>query len=120
MTEDRDPYLNSLFSAAQRDLDGEAFTGRVLHGARSIRYRLYAGLAGVGVVLLAGAQLLSPALQELALGMAWGLTRTLIDLGDGWLAWLASPVNTVGGLLVLGAKALRVLQKKIRGALRGP
>lgn len=118
MSEHRDSRLDALFAEARRDLDGDAFTGRVMRRTRSLRYRLYAGLVGLGLVLVACAQLLSPSLQEFALALAWGLTRTVVDLGDGWLAWLASPVNTIGGLIMLGGKALRMLQKRIRGMLR--
>ena len=48
--------------------------------------------------------------------MAQALTTTLIDLGDGWLAWVFSPVNNIAALLVLFVKAIRVGRKRIIGA----
>jgi hypothetical protein len=42
----------------------------------------------------------------------------LINLGDGWLASILSPVNTIGSLVIITAKAVRMGQKKIMGMAR--
>jgi hypothetical protein len=113
MTEELDPRLQSLFVQARQDLDGEAFTALVMARTRYARYRLPAVYTVIVLALVACALLLTPSLQEFSLLVARALTASLIDLGDGWLAVVLSPVNTIGSLLIIAAKAVRVGQKKI-------
>ena len=115
MTDDRDPLLQTLFADAQQDLDGEAFSARVMVQTRNMRYRIAAGFFCFVMVLATGAWFLAIP-QELALLVAQVLTSALIDLGDSWVAWVLAPVNNIGSLLVISAKALRVAWKKIVGA----
>jgi hypothetical protein len=115
MTDDRDPRLQALFAEAQHELDGETFTARVMTKSRFLRYRVLALWIGMAFVLAAGAWYLAIPL-EVAQLMAQVLTTTLIDLGDGWLAWVFSPVNNIAALLVLFVKAIRVGRKRIIGA----
>ncbi|MCZ6889646.1 MAG: hypothetical protein O7H39_14230 [Gammaproteobacteria bacterium] len=112
MTDDRDPVLKSLFAESQHDLDGEAFTARVMDRTRYLRYRTLAVWGSVGLALAVGASLFAVPLQTAQL-IAEVLTTALIDLGDGWLAWVLSPVNSVAALLAVSVKAIRVCRKKI-------
>jgi hypothetical protein len=114
MMDDRDPLLQSLFDEARRDLDGEAFIAKVMAKSRFLRYRVVAPWICVGLMLAAGAWYLAIPL-EVAQLMAQVLTTTLVDLGDGWLAWAFSPVNNIAALLVLIVKAIRIARKKIIG-----
>jgi hypothetical protein len=114
MTDDIDPRLQALFAEGQPDLDGEAFTARVMAKSRFLRYRVLALWIGMAMVLAAGAWYLAIPL-EVAQLIAQALTTTLIDLGDGWLAWVFSPVNNIAALLVLFVKAIRVGRKRIIG-----
>ena len=116
MTDNKDPYLQTLFADAQRDLEGEVFVDKVMAKTRFSRFRLPVMLSAVALALLICALLLTSSLQAFALLLARGLTTTLIDLGDGWIAWFLSPANTVGSLFVLLAKVVRMGQKKITGA----
>jgi hypothetical protein len=118
MTEERDPRLQALFEQIGPELDGDEFTARVMAQTRLAKYRLPAILFGMVLAAVAIALLLAPSLQELALLMAHGLTTSLIDLGDGWLASILSPVNTIGSLVIITAKAVRMGQKKIMGMAR--
>ena len=116
MTEQLDPRLQTLFANSRDELEGETFVTGVVTKTRFLRYRLPVLLAGITLALAVCALLLAPSLQDFALIVAWGMTTSLVDLGDGWLAWVLMPVNTVGSLLILGAKVIRVAQKKITGA----
>lgn len=118
MTEQLDPRLDTLFATARKDLDGAAFTGRVMARTRFLRYRPHAVAAAVALLLLAATQFLVPSLRDLALTVAWGLTTNIVDLGEGWLAWIASPVNTVGSILVFLFKGVLMLRKRIREGSR--
>jgi hypothetical protein len=112
MTDDRDPLLQTLFAEAQQDLDGEIFIDRVMAQTRTMRYKAIAGFICVTLILATCAWLLAIP-QELAELFAQVLTRSLIDLGDSWLAWMLAPVNNIGSLLVLSAKVLRMAWKKV-------
>jgi len=116
MTDHRDPLLQNLFAEAEQELDSEALTARVMAKARNLRYLLVGGAISVAVVLLAGAWLLfAIPLLEFAALIAQGLTMTLVDLGEGWLALVFLPVNNIASLLVVTVKAVRFFQKKIIG-----
>ena len=82
---------------------------------RGVRIRIVAGFACVTLMFAACAWYFAIP-QELAQLVAQVLTRSLIDLGDRWLAWVLAPVNNIGSLLVISAKAVRVAWKKVRGA----
>ena len=111
MTEDRDPLLQQLFAEVQNDLDGEVFIGQVMTQTRRHSYRVIA--AGVCATLILAACAWALAIpQEFALLVAQGLSTTLVDLGDSWLAWIFSPVNNIASLLVLSLKGLRMGRKK--------
>ena len=116
MTNDRDPILQSLFAAAQKDLDGEAFTDRVNKKTRSQRNRILAALAGTVLVMAACIWIFAIPVQAFPQVVTNFLTTTLIDLGDGWAAWVFSPVNNIAGLLVLSLKAMRMFWKKVIAA----
>jgi hypothetical protein len=115
MTDERDPLLQSLFADAQHDLDEEAFTAAVMARTRFVRYRRVAPWIGFVLMLAAGAWYLTVPL-EVAQLIAQALTTTLINLGDGWLAWIFSPINNIAALLVLIVKAIRIARKKVIGA----
>lgn len=115
MTDYRDPLLQTLFAEAQHDLDDEIFTARVMAQTRNLKYGVIAGFFCVTLMFAACAWYFAIP-QELAQLVTQVLTTSLIDLGDSWLAWLLAPVNNIGSLLIIGAKALRVAWKKIVGA----
>lgn len=116
MADDRDPLLKTLFAEAPHDLDGKAFTARVMARTRGRKYRVIAGWFLVILALAALAWFFALPLQEIAQLIAQGLTISLFDLGEGWLAWFLLPVNNIASLLVLSIKAIRIVRKKIRNA----
>jgi hypothetical protein len=115
--EDRDPLLQSLFAEAEQELDGSALTAQVMARTRSFRLTLLAGGASALLLLLAGARLVFDVpLFDFAVLISEVLATPLVNLGEGWLALLLLPVNTIASLLVIMFKALRVFQKKVAGA----
>jgi hypothetical protein len=115
MSDDRDPKLQNLFAEAQPDLDAEEFVAGVMTRTRNLRVGFLAGLVCVALVLGSIAWLLAIP-QELVPLIAQVMASSLIDLGDGWVAWMFLPVNNIGSVLVLTVKAIRVLRKKLIGA----
>ena len=114
MNEIRDPRLDALFHQSAEELPGEAFTDRVMARSRFLKYRLQAFAAGTLLLLLVAAQIMLPSMRDFSLMIAWGLTTNLFDLGEGWLAFAMSPINTVGSLLVLCFKGVLMVRKWMR------
>jgi len=118
--EQRDPLLQSLFNDAEQELDGTVLTAQVMARTRSYRLLLLTGGASGVLALLAGAWLLfGVPLFDFAVLLSGALATPLFDLGEGWLALLLLPVNTVASLLVLLFRALRIIQKRFAGSALG-
>lgn len=112
--EQRDPLLQSLFRDAEQELDGTELTAQVMARTRSYKLLLLAGGASGLLVLLAGTWLLfGMPLFDFAVLLSEVLATPLFDLGEGWLALLLLPVNTVASLLVILFRGLRIFQKRI-------
>ena len=115
--ENQDQLLQSVFAEARQDLDGEVLTARVMAKTRRLLYLLAAGGFTLAAVLLVGTWLIfGLPLLEFALLISQFLTMTLVDLGEGWLALVFMPINTVASLFVVTAKAIQLGWKKITGA----
>jgi hypothetical protein len=117
-TEGRDPLLQTLFREAEQELDGTLLTERVMARTRRFRLLLLGGSASAVLLLLGGAWLLlGIPLFEFAVLISGVLATPIFDLGQGWLALLLLPVNTLASLLVLMFKAVRFLQKRAAGSI---
>jgi hypothetical protein len=115
MTEQRDPVLESMFAVSQPELtapDGQAFTARVMAKTRKLVYGVAAVLVILVLLVLTVAFLLGVPVQDVARQITQALATTLIDFGEGWIAWILTPVNNVASLLVLVGKIIRVAWKK--------
>jgi len=116
MTDDRDPRLQALFADARAELDGEEFVTRVIAKTRKPKQFVIAGLATIALIMAAAAWLFTLPILGISQVVATALTTTLIDLGEGWLAWVLLPVNNIASVLALCIKALRMIHQKVRGA----
>jgi len=112
MNNDHDAVLQTLFTDARKDLEGEAFTARVIARTRGLKIRFATGLAAVAVVLLGCIAFFAAPIIEISQPVTQVLTTSLFDLGEGSLAWFLSPVNNIASLLILVAKGLRVAWKR--------
>lgn len=116
MTEQRDPFLETLFAEARQELDGKVITTQVMARTRSVKLLLLAGGVSAALILVAGARLIfSIPLFDFAVLISQVLATPLFTLGEGWLALLLLPLNTIASLLVILFKALRIFQKKSAG-----
>ena len=116
--EQRDPVLESLFASSPVELDdrdGQVFTARVMSKTRRVVYGLVIAVAGLAALLLITALLLGMPIMDLTQGITGVLATSLFDLGDGWTAWIFTPVNNIASLLVLSLKLFRVMWKKTNG-----
>lgn len=113
MNDDRDPTLLTLFADHEQNLTDSNFTDRVFAQIESQKRRAMIGWSIAGLVLLPCAWLLMSSMQGIVYLLAQGLTVTLIDLEQGWLALLLSPINSVAGLLAIGFKLFRMAYKRL-------
>jgi hypothetical protein len=116
MKEDQNNHLQTLFAEVREDLDGEAFTAGMMAQTRFQRYRVPIMISGIALVVVVCAVLFAPSLLDFVLLITQVLTTTLIDLGEGWLAWIFSPINNIASLLILSGRALFVGWKLITRA----
>lgn len=118
MTESRDGRLLALFAEAREELDGRELTERVV--LRTTRRRLLwlgSGTAFALAALLAAWAWLAIPLLEFALLISQVLTASLVDLGEGWLALLLLPVNSLAGLVALSGKGILMLRRRLATGL---
>lgn len=115
MAEERDQVLQELFAQNQPELDGKEFTAHVVARTRNVRYVVIGGCAAMTLVAAFTVWFFAVP-QELAWLVVQALATPLVNLGDGWLGWMFSPVNNVGGVLVLSVKLVRMVRAKARSA----
>lgn len=116
--EHRDPLLESLFASNPvklEDADGQAFTAAVMSKTRRVIYGFVIAAACLAVLLIICAWLMGVPIRDLAQGITDVLAIPLFDLGDGWVAWVFTPINNIASLLVLSLKLMRVIWKKVTG-----
>lgn len=113
MNDDRDPKLEVLFEQAETSLSDDAFTDAVNDGLRRRRRRILFGrLAVLAAIVLLEVVLESP--LQAYLGVAADVLGTpLLPVGDGWLAFIVAPINSVAGLIGIVLLGLNVLYRKI-------
>ena len=116
MTNDRDPLLQSMFDDARTELSDTSFTDRVLTRSRQRQYRLGAGLTSAALIALTVFLLFAPPLSDLARSLGELITLSLVDLGEGWAAWVLAPLNNLASLLIMSAKLFFIIRKKARAA----
>jgi len=117
MTNNQDQILQTVFAEARQDLDGTAFTARIMSRTRKLLYLLATGGIAIAALLLTGAWLIfGMPLLEFAMLISNALTTTLVDLGEGWLALVFMPINNIASLVIITARALHLGWKKVTGA----
>jgi hypothetical protein len=116
MTEHRDPLLQALFAVdqtEQNDQDAQVFTASVMARTRRLVYQLAGALGAVLAVMLLCVWIFAIPLQEVVQLVTQTVSATLFDLGDGWVSWVAAPVNNIASLIVISLKAIRIIHKKV-------
>ena len=117
MSEFHDPKIESLFSEARHELEGDVITERVMAGTRKrLLGRAAAGAVTALVLLLVGWYLFALPLLDFAVMISQFLTNPLVDLGGGWLALVFMPINNLASISVLLLKGLLMAWKKLTGA----
>ncbi len=109
MTDDRDPALEQLFSAAAEELPGNGFNSTVLARTDRLKRRRIIARA----LLAAALALIAVPLEDVGLVMAQLLLVSLVSIDNALVAELLAPVNSVGSLLSFTLLALRAFHKRL-------
>lgn len=119
MNDERDPNLERLFTAADRELADEEFVAGVMAKTGKWRTR--------GVALVLVVCLLAVPAALLVAGPVNGALRSLMqligeplvaDAGSGIASRIVLPINSVGAAVVLGVLAVRAIARRLLGARR--
>ena len=113
MNSDRIAGLESLFADRNAELEGKEFTHKVMSRTRRIRNYLLITVGALAIVSLLSLWVFDIPIPGIVIRVSEALTTTLFDLGESWTSWALSPINNVGGLLLVSWKALRIIRKKI-------
>ena len=113
MTNDRDPLLQSLFDTARQELAEDAFTDQVISRIDGLRLRAVFGWAGVGLILIVFAGLITGPLTSVVVLASQVLPDSLFEVENRWLAQLLAPANSIAGLVAILVLGLRAAYKKI-------
>ncbi len=113
MTDERDPALQALFAEAEQDLPAEDFTHGVMAQVeaegKQFAHRWLLG----AVVLLACAWFLAAPVQEAVALLTQGLSVTLVDMENPFLAQVLSPVNSVAGMIGFGFLGMWAVGRRV-------
>ena len=113
MTSERDPGLQSLFDAAERDFTGADFTGAIVDRMNKRRRQILLGrVAVVAAIVMLEIVLESPLRSSMGL-VVEVLGRDLVPVGDGWLGFLFAPLNSPAGLVGMALLGINLLFRKI-------
>ena len=113
MSEERDPYLQSLF-AEQDELDHADFLSDFQQEIQRLERLRWLSAALLGAVLILILWLMSEPLYVLGVSLTLSLTAPIIEMGDGLISLMLSPVNNVASILILTAKLGWSLWKRVR------
>jgi hypothetical protein len=116
MSNQPDLQLQDLFAQAAEPLGGDELCNRVMAAARKRKWLAWSGLAAAALLtVVVGWQLLAVSLLEFAVIVSGTLTTNLVDLGEGWLALILLPVNSIGGLLAIAVRAAQLIRRRMVG-----
>jgi hypothetical protein len=101
MTEDRDPFLQTLFAEGQGPLPGDDFVDAVMVRTLRLKRTLYALFGALVTGFFAIAWIADWPLLGLASTLSAVLGMELVSFGDSAVGWLLLPINNLATILVL-------------------
>jgi hypothetical protein len=113
MTDERNPQLERLFAAAERELADEAFVEGVMVQTGKWSVRGVALVLAVCLVAVPVAWLVAAPVNEALQSLLQLLAQPLVATGSGIASRVALPLNSVGGALALSLLAVRALTRRL-------
>lgn len=117
MNDSRDPFLESLFAEAEQGRPLAAadsvFISQVMASIASRRRNVLIGRFSIIAILFLFEILMSSPLQNSVGMLTAALNTSLVEMGEGWLAIIAEPLNSVAGLVGILLLGLHALYRKV-------
>lgn len=110
---DRDPYIASLFHDAEEEFADDVFTSQVMSAVDNRTRRSIIGWVISGLVLASCAFFVVLILQDAIFVLKQLLPDTIIGMENRWFAQFLAPVNSVSGLIGLGALGVWAAFRKL-------
>ena len=99
MNDDRDPFLESLVAQAETEIQDDEFTTAVMHKVAGRQRNVLIGRIGIVALIIIVELALSAPFQGVAGTITDVLGANLIDLNGGWVSQMASPLNSLAGVI---------------------
>ena len=113
MSDERDPFLESLFAEARSEPKQDDFGKRVMASVARRRRNVLAGRIGFVLVLAAFELLFSAPLQNSIGAVTQALSTSLLEISNEWLALLVAPLNSVAGILGILLVGLHLVYRRM-------
>ena len=112
MSTDRNPQLEALFQSDQELPVDDRFTVSVDRAIDRRRKRILLGrILIISAIVALELALNLPVQSTLGVVAEW-LETSLLPLGDGWIATLLAPLNSVAGVVGMSLVALHYLYRR--------
>lgn len=113
MSDDRDPFLESLFAQTSVELNEDNFIERVMATVEKRRRNILIGRIGFVVLLVVLDLLLSAPLQNSVGAVTQALSTSLLDISNEWLAVIVAPLNSIAGIIGMLLLGLHTIYRKM-------
>lgn len=113
MSDDRDAMLQSLFEAADRELEGRSFEAELISRIGGSKRRSVWWWIGGALVAVACVWLFATSVEDIVTLMAHATAIPLVSLDHLLLAFLLSPVNNIAAMCALAAIGLFVFYRML-------
>ncbi len=101
MTDDRDPYLQTLFAEDQPSLPAEDFVDAVMARTYRLKRNLYVTFGTLVAAFFATAWFAGWPLLSIISSLGGILGMELVSFGDSTIGWVLLPVNNLATILAL-------------------
>lgn len=113
MSDERDPFLESLFAQATTELDEKMFTEQLRARIEKRRRNVLAGRVTLVALIVMFEFVFSAPLQNSVGALTDALSTSLLTIGNEWLAAVVAPLNSVAGILGMLLLGLHTIYMKM-------
>jgi len=113
MNDERDPWLESMFVQANRNLADDDYIRQVMVRVEQRRRNVLIGRLALVALLVVFELLLSAPLQNTVGAITQALSATLLELENEWVALVFAPLNSIAGLIGIMLLGLQFLYRKM-------
>ena len=113
MNDARDPWLESMFAQAERQLVDDDYVAQVMVRVAQRRRNVLIGQLALVALLVVFELVLSAPLQNTVGAITQALSATLLELENEWVALVFAPLNSIAGLIGVMLLGMQFLYRKM-------